>query len=144
MNTPLNRSLRGGILFLIALGGVACQTPKPGTAPAGKPTATGATQSEEERLKQRELAQLTLCQEQMGALRKITPKQHQQYQQAFDGLMQGAAQYARVRVQVNENTQETMDALYRYKINYLCANVSQAVLTGLAERVELGKEEPVK
>jgi hypothetical protein len=34
--------------------------------------------------------------------------------------------------------------LYHYKINYLCAGVSQAVLIGLAEQGKQMKEEPVK
>ncbi|VTR20642.1 Uncharacterised protein [Serratia fonticola] len=54
--------------------------------------------TEDAQLKHREIERLTLCQEQLGALIKINPKQHQQYKQAFDNLMNGASQYASLRV----------------------------------------------
>ncbi|HGM5420069.1 hypothetical protein [Serratia liquefaciens] len=88
---------------------------------------------------QREMELLQQCQDLLGVLHNINVKDFQQYKQAFDSLMSGASQYAGVRTKVNGNTQETVDALYRYKANYLCAGVNQAVLTSLAERGELVK-----
>lgn len=85
---------------------------------------------------QKEAERLQQCLAQLGALRNINAKQHQQYQQAFDKLMSGASQYASLRIKVNGDIQETVDALYRYKVNYLCAAVNQVVLVGLAERGE--------
>jgi len=92
---------------------------------------------ENERMQaQKEAERLQQCLAQLGALRNINAKQHQQYQQAFDKLMSGASQYASLRIKVNGDIQETVDALYRYKVNYLCAAVNQVVLVGLAERGE--------
>lgn len=135
----INLSVRVGILCLVVMGATACQNPK-STNPlaAGKTSATSEI-SEETLRKQREAERLQQCQEQLGALRNINAKQFQQYKQAFDSLMSGASQYAGVRTKVNGDTQETVDALYRYKVNFLCAGVNQAVLTGLAERGELVK-----
>ncbi|MEN4247697.1 hypothetical protein P9A06_24195 [Serratia marcescens] len=144
MNKSVSHTIRMGIVFLMVLGSIACQTQKSGKPTTKDPATTEQNITEDAQLKHREIERLTLCQEQLGALIKINPKQHQQYKQAFDNLMNGASQYASLRVQVNNNTQETVDALYRYKINYLCAGVSQAVLTGLAERAEQVKEEAVK
>ncbi|WP_249921455.1 hypothetical protein [Serratia plymuthica] len=50
--------------------------------------------------------------------------------------MSGAAQYGGLRSQVNAQTQETVDALYRYKVNRLFADITQATLTSLATRGE--------
>lgn len=85
---------------------------------------------------QKEVERLQQCEAQLGILRNINEKQHQRYKQTFDHLMSGAAQYASLRTKVNGDIQETVDALYRYKVNYLCAGVNQAVLIGLADRGE--------
>lgn len=135
MKKMVNASIRLGILCLLVMGTAACHTSKQARQSSmGKPAQQNI--SEDNLRKQREAEQLKLCQEQLGALRDINNKQYQQYKQAFDRLMSGASQYAGLRKQVNDNTQETVDALYRYKVSYLCAGVNQSVLTGLAERGE--------
>lgn len=144
MKKSVIHTFRMGIVCLTVLGSVACQTQKSGKPTTKNHATTEQNITEDTQLNHRELMRLKLCQEQLGALSKINPKQHQQYKQAFDNLMNGASQYASLRVQVDNNTQETVDAMYRYKINYLCASISQAVLTGLAERAEQVKEETVK
>lgn len=58
----------------------------------------------------------------------MAAKQQQTFQQEFGRLMRGAAQYASVCTQANSSTQETVDALYRYKVKRLCADISQALL----------------
>lgn len=80
--------------------------------------------------------QMTLCQKELEALQKVSPRQHQAYQREFSRLMHSTVQYAGVRTQVNSNTQETVDALYHYKAKRLCANISQVLLNGLAEIAE--------
>jgi len=86
-----------------------------------------------------EAEQLPLCQKELEALKPVAPKRYQTFQQEFSRLMSGAAQYASVRPQVNTGTQEAVDALYRYKIKRLCADISQALLTDLADMGERGK-----
>lgn len=143
MNTPLLRALRTALLCLLTLGTSACQTPK-AVQPESRAAAAGKAGAGNAPLKQRETERLTQCQTQLGALQNINPKQYQQYKQTFDHLMNSASHYARLRARVNDTTQEMVDALYHYKINYLCAGISQAVLIGLAEQGEQMKEESVK
>lgn len=128
--------MRAGILTVVLIGGVACQAAK--TSKAGQPHAAAeqSAPSEDALRKQREAERLQQCQQELGALRTVNEKQFQHYKQAFDSLMSGASLYAGLRTKVNGETQETVDALYRYKVNRLCAEVNQAVLTGLADRGE--------
>lgn len=95
--------------------------------------------TQEHSLAVREAEQLVLCQRELEVLKPIAAKEYQVFRQEFSRLMTGAAQYAGVRHQVSSSTQETMDALYRYKVKRLCANISQALLTGLADMGERGK-----
>lgn len=90
----------------------------------------------EQSLTAREAEELALCQKELEALKPVDARQYQAFQQEFSRLMSGAAQYANVRTQANSGTQETVDALYRYKVRRLCANISQALLTGLADMGE--------
>ncbi|ANS43571.1 hypothetical protein [Serratia inhibens] len=85
---------------------------------------------------QREAERLQQCQKELDALQGIDAAGYRKHKQEFDRLMSGAAQYAALRTQVNGETQETVDALYRYKVSRLCADVNQAVMTGLADRGE--------
>ncbi|MFK3844014.1 MULTISPECIES: hypothetical protein [Serratia] len=91
---------------------------------------------EEKTLAQKETERIARCQKELEALKAINPEQHSALRQEFDRLMSGAASYANVRTRVNSETQDTVDALYRYKINRLCADITLATLTGLAERGE--------
>jgi len=85
---------------------------------------------------QREAERLQQCQKELDALQGIDAAGYRKHKQEFDRLMIGAAQYAALRTQVSGDTQETVDALYRYKVSRLCAEVNQAVMTGLADRGE--------
>lgn len=102
-----------------------------------RPTAQATAEpTQEQSLAAREAEQLAQCQKELEALKPVDARQHQTYQQEFSRLMSGAAQYAGVRTQANSDTQETVDALYRYKVRRLCADISQALLTGLADMGE--------
>ena len=125
MRKHVNHALRMGLLCLLALSAAACQSQKSGKPAVNTKNQVVQPPSEE-----------ALRQQQLGALRAIDEKQYQRYKQSFDSLMSGASQYASLRARVNGDTQATVDALYRYKVNYLCAGVNQAVLTGLADRGE--------
>ncbi|EPG5631449.1 TPA: hypothetical protein SMF84_002835 [Serratia marcescens] len=109
-----------------------CQATK-GTAVAVKPA---PVPTPEQSLAAREAEALALCQKELEALKPVDARQYQIYQQEFSRLMSGAAQYANVRTQANSGTQETVDALYRYRVKRLCANIGQALLTGLADMGE--------
>jgi hypothetical protein len=83
-----------------------------------------------------EAQRLQQCQRDLEALSSLKTESYTQSKQAFDRLMSGAAQYANLRTRVNTETQDTVDALYRYRVNLLCAQINQAVLSSLAERGE--------
>jgi len=83
-----------------------------------------------------EADRLAQCQKELEALKGIDAQRHDAYSAGFSRLMSGAAQYASLRPRVNAETQATVDALYTYKVNKLCADIRQASLVGLAERGE--------
>ncbi|MEI9743867.1 MULTISPECIES: hypothetical protein [Enterobacter cloacae complex] len=83
-----------------------------------------------------EAERLNNCQKELSILKGVSPKKYTVYKRTFDGLMGGAAQYAGLRKAVNANIQETVDALYRFKVNRLCAEISQGALEALVERGE--------
>jgi hypothetical protein len=76
---------------------------------------------------------LQQCQQELTVLSSLQTKDYAATQQAFDHLMGSAAQYARLRSKVNGETQGTVDALYRYRVSLLCAEINQAVLLHLAQ-----------
>lgn len=83
-----------------------------------------------------EAERLKNCQKELNILKGVSSEKYTVYKRTFDGLMGGAAQYAGLRKAVNPHIQETVDALYRYKVNRLCAEVSQVALEALVERGE--------
>lgn len=99
-------------------------------------TKRAAPQEVENTQAKKEAERLAQCQKELDAFKGINPEQYKTYRQEFERLMSGAAQYAGLRTRVNADTQETVDALYRYKVNRLCADIGQATLTGLADRAE--------
>ncbi|MBH3008170.1 hypothetical protein I6I46_19575 [Serratia ureilytica] len=119
--------LLGGSLLLS--GCQATKRPTVAATPVPEPT-------QEQSLAAREAEELALCQKELEALKPVDARQYQIYQQEFSRLMSGAAQYANVRTQANSGTREAVDALYRYRGKRLCANIGQALLTGLADMGE--------
>ncbi|WP_455872232.1 hypothetical protein [Serratia proteamaculans] len=107
-----------------------CQNPKRNTT---KPTTKVQTVDPRAEMEAQRLQQ---CQRDLEALSSLKTESYMQSKQAFDRLMSGAAQYANLRTRVNTETQDTVDALYRYRVNLLCAQINQAVLSSLAERGE--------
>lgn len=85
---------------------------------------------------QREAEHLEPCQKELLALKDIKPGQYKTFSHAFERLMSSAAQYANLRRHVSDDTQQTVDTLYRYKASRLCAYISQATLNGLTDRGE--------
>lgn len=83
-----------------------------------------------------EAQRLHQCQQELNTLRDLKVESYAATQQTFSTLMRGAAQYAKLRTQVNTGTQDTVDALYRYRVNVLCAQINQAVLVGLMTQGE--------
>lgn len=130
---PFIPFIRISILCFIVLNAAACQKQHFHESFSREKNITEQSLSAENLQKQRDEEQLKLCQKQLSTLQSIKDQQYQPYKQAFDSIMKNASQYARLRTSVNVDTQETVDALYRYRVNYLCAEVNQAVLTQLTE-----------
>ncbi|WP_256814440.1 MULTISPECIES: hypothetical protein [unclassified Serratia (in: enterobacteria)] len=96
-----------------------------------KSTSTVALQDEKVK---REIQDLKQCQQNLNVLATLKTDNYAVKKKIFDDLMSGASQYAGIRAQVNANTQDTVDALYRYQVSYQCAEINQALLAELAKR----------
>lgn len=83
-----------------------------------------------------EVEQMKQCQAELEVLKSIGSTQYVLIKAEFDKLMAGAAQYSGIRTHINDTTQYTVDSLYRYRVNLLCAKINQAVLNQLADRGE--------
>ncbi|WP_455815142.1 hypothetical protein [Pseudomonas graminis] len=79
---------------------------------------------------------LKKCQAQLQALKVVNPPEFNRMQSSFDNLMNSAAQYSGLRKSVDENTQDTVDSLYHYRANQLCARVAQALMDSLTSKGE--------
>lgn len=141
-------NILSGILFMVAvLAGCQSRTPAhTGTAPvpAVRPV-TGADDAANPMGTKDSVGRgdtagnnngLTLCRNDLNSLKQVNEKAWQVRQKDFSALVAGASVYARVRGDVNGNTRDTLDALYRYKTNQLCARIERDVLDGLVVRGE--------
>lgn len=115
------------LLVLLPLSG--CQT-TPRTAITGKTGVTAPAADDTEALR------LQQCKKDIEVLTKFNNPSYGDLKQEFDRLMGAAADYSGIRAQVTNNTQSTIDALYRYRVSILCAKISNEVLKGLTERGE--------
>lgn len=102
----------------------------PTTQGGSKRAVTGAARSPEG-----DDAILT-CQRDLDSLRQVNAKAWTSRKTDFDALVSGVSVYAGVRGNVNGKTRDTLDALYRYKTNQMCAQIERDVLEGLISRGE--------
>ena len=77
-----------------------------------------------------------LCQSELSALRRINPSVYATKKAAFDNLVNNATVYTSVRGDINDETKDTLDALYKYKTNQMCGEIQRAVMEGLISRGE--------
>ncbi|WP_419246378.1 hypothetical protein [Serratia sp. NFX21] len=101
-------------------------------------TATASPAMKNEKA-ERDASELNQCQKNLNVLSRLQTTSYPSLKKDFDNLMLGASQYAGVRFQVNDQSQETIDALYRYRVSYLCSEIQQAALEVLVTRAELPK-----
>lgn len=97
------------------------RTEKPGTV-------TVATDSIDD------VARMERCRRELEALKKIDGAVYTKRKGEFDRLMSGASLYNGVRGDVGNYTQSAVDALYRFKADKLCADISNDVLNGLSAK----------
>lgn len=82
-------------------------------------------------IQKQENSRLENCHSELESLKTINSEKYMQSKKQFDQLMQGTAQYAGIRSNVKSSTQETVDALYRYRVNLLCTEISNTLLNSL-------------
>ena len=104
-----------------------------------KPTTSTAAPVISKEKDAREAGNLKQCQQSLNVLSKLQTASYLELKKDFDNLMLGASQYAGVRFQVNGQAQDTIDALYRYRVSYLCAEIQQAALEVLVLRAGMKK-----
>ncbi|AJW28987.1 hypothetical protein Z042_25760 [Chania multitudinisentens RB-25] len=79
---------------------------------------------------------LGLCQSELASLKMVNPKAYAARKAYFDNLVRNASVYSAVRGDVNSSTKDTLDALYKYKTNQVCAEIERDVLNGLIRKGE--------
>ncbi|MFC0225530.1 hypothetical protein [Serratia aquatilis] len=77
-----------------------------------------------------------LCQSELASLKQISPRAYAAKQAEFNRLLNNASVYGSIRGEVNADTKDTLDALYKFKTNQLCADIQFEVLQGLIRRGE--------
>lgn len=82
---------------------------------------------------------MSQCQSELASLQTISPRAYAARKASFDSLVKNASVYSAVRGEVNSSTKDTLDALYKYKTNQVCAEIGRDVLNGLIRRVEGAK-----
>ncbi|MBL5903927.1 hypothetical protein [Serratia fonticola] len=81
-------------------------------------------------------SKIGLCQSELASLKQVNPKAYAIKQANFNRLVNNASVYSAVRGDVSSTTKDTLDALYKYKTNQLCAEIERDVLQGLIQRGE--------
>lgn len=73
------------------------------------------------------------CRRELDALRKVDIPLYNKRKVEFDRLISGASLYNGVRSDVRDNTQSAVDALYRFRADKLCADISSDLLNQLSK-----------
>ncbi|NQE77549.1 hypothetical protein A8L50_22500 [Pantoea ananatis] len=79
-------------------------------------------------------ALLIRCRQELKALITVSPAAASPLSHTFTSMMQKMNQYAGFRDTLSPPLQETMDALYRYRVNRLCADIRHSLLNSLSEQ----------
>ncbi|EHG2955466.1 hypothetical protein J1J25_004735 [Salmonella enterica subsp. diarizonae serovar 53:r:z35] len=79
-----------------------------------------------------DLGKIERCRRELEALKKIDLSVYNKRKLEFDKLISGAALYSGVRKDVGDYTQSAVDALYRFRSDKLCADISIDVLNNLS------------
>lgn len=80
-----------------------------------------------------DMEKMERCRRELDVLKKIDNMIYAKRKIEFDKLISGASLYTGVRNEVGGYTQSAVDALYRFKADKLCADISNDVLNGLAK-----------
>ncbi|HIF2982184.1 TPA: hypothetical protein ACXZLP_004154, partial [Salmonella enterica] len=83
------------------------------------------------------------CGRELNTLKRLDMKRYTQRKSQFDRLMAGASVYADVRSDVVKGTQEAVDAMYRFRVGKLCAEISRDVLDALTHQSVVSQEQRI-
>ncbi|HEC7758699.1 TPA: hypothetical protein R4A49_004338 [Salmonella enterica subsp. enterica serovar Muenchen] len=75
---------------------------------------------------------LGVCRKELDILKRVDNARYLSRKVLFDKLMSGARLYGDVRGDLQSGTRSTVDALFSYKLEKLCADISQDVLNSLS------------
>lgn len=81
-------------------------------------------------------SRIGICQSELASLKTINPQAYAVRKDYFNRLVNSVSVYSSVRGEVNTQTKNTLDALYKYKTNYICSDIERDVLEGLIHRGE--------
>ncbi|HFW2817483.1 TPA: hypothetical protein ACIBBU_003219 [Salmonella enterica subsp. enterica serovar Java] len=73
------------------------------------------------------------CRRELDALKKVDIPLYNKRKVEFERLISGASLYNGVRGDISNNTQSAVDALYRFRADKLCADISSDLLNQLSK-----------
>ncbi|EDK8463347.1 hypothetical protein CSM97_000076 [Salmonella enterica subsp. diarizonae] len=117
-------------LFLLLLGG--CEN-KSTVNPVVQSIRTASENTAADKLD--DIGRIERCRRELEALKKIDSIIYNKRKLEFDKLISGAALYSGVRKDVDDYTQNAVDALYRFRTDKLCADISSDVLSELSSYI---------
>lgn len=88
----------------------------------------------------REFSQIEQCAKELDALKTTNPQSYAKLQSQFDLMIATVNKYSQVRGSLKLQTQDTVQALYTYKVSIICNDIEQSLLNGLTSMVSLTKE----
>ncbi|KEY56632.1 hypothetical protein [Serratia sp. DD3] len=125
-----------GILLLAGCQATAKKTHQPETVSIQAPVNSHSEVATPKVVEEPKTSQIGLCQSELASLKQINPKAYAAKQAHFNRLVNNASLYNSVRGEVNPATKDTIDALYKYKTNQLCADIAREVMQGLIQKGE--------
>lgn len=75
------------------------------------------------------------CRQELTVLNTLDPATASPLSSNFSLLMHNMHQYAGFRNTLSEQLQETIDALYRYRVNKVCADIRHTLMNNLSQQV---------
>ena len=121
-------------VYLVLLAGMllgGCES-KPTTRALQQAAGTKTVNSSGDRLD--DVEKMERCRRDLEALKKIDSAVYNKRKAEFDKLVSGASLYNGIRSDVGNYTQNAVDALYRFRSDKLCADISSDVLQNLSKK----------
>lgn len=121
-------------VYLVLLAGMllgGCES-KPTTRALQQTAGTKTVNSSGDRLD--DVEKMERCRRELEALKKIDSAVYNKRKAEFDKLVSGASLYNGIRSDVGNYTQNAVDALYRFRSDKLCADISADVLHNLSKK----------